>query len=387
MNVKSNNSLNLKLAILAAGLVFFLILTGCGKAKKGDEAPEIAGLSFEKKLDLSYAKTFKVYRYEGGFDLVHIDEVGDYLIVPEGKKAPSDLDNEIIVLNKPLRNIYLQATSAMALINDIGAMENLKFSGTNVEGWQIQPPIDALNRGDLIFAGKYSAPDYELLVDEKCNLAIESTMIYHTPEVKEKLEELGINVLVEKSSYEAHPLGRFEWIKLYGILFDKEEEAERSFEEQLEIVNKVKDNENTGKTVAYFYINSHGGVVTRKSNDYVSKMIKMAGGNYIFDDLSDDTKLSTINMTIEEFYASAKDVDILIYNSSIMEEVHSIDELINLSPVLADFKAVKNGNCWCTGKNLFQETNSIGGIIKDMHKIFNAGAGDATELDYFTKIK
>ena len=44
-----------------------------------------------------------------------------------------------------------------------------------------------------------SAPDYELIVSEKCGLAIESTMIYHSPEVKEKLEEFGIPVLVEHS--------------------------------------------------------------------------------------------------------------------------------------------------------------------------------------------
>ena len=39
-------------------------------------------------------------------------------------------------------------------------------------------------------------------------------MIYHTPEVKEQLEDFGVPVLVERSSYENHPLGRMEWIKL-----------------------------------------------------------------------------------------------------------------------------------------------------------------------------
>lgn len=62
----------------------------------------------------------------------------------------------------------------------------------------------------------YSAPDYELILSKNCDLAIESTMIYHKPEVKEKLEQFGIPVLVEHSSYESHPLGRTEWLKLYG---------------------------------------------------------------------------------------------------------------------------------------------------------------------------
>ena len=62
-----------------------------------------------------------------------------------------------------------------------------------------------------------------------CDLAIESTMIYHNPEVKEKLEQLGIPVLVERSSYESHPLGRTEWMKLYAVLLGKEEAAETAF--------------------------------------------------------------------------------------------------------------------------------------------------------------
>ena len=47
-----------------------------------------------------------------------------------------------------------------------------------------------MKSGDLIYAGKYSAPDYELLLAGGCKFAVENTMISHNPEVKEKLEEL-----------------------------------------------------------------------------------------------------------------------------------------------------------------------------------------------------
>ena len=46
-------------------------------------------------------------------------------------------------------------------------------------------------------------------------------MIYHSPEVKEQLEKLGVPVLVERSSYEQDPLGRMEWVKVYGALVGK----------------------------------------------------------------------------------------------------------------------------------------------------------------------
>ena len=81
-----------------------------------------------------------------------------------------------------------------------------------------------MEEGDILYAGKYSAPDYELILDEGCNLAIENTMIYHNPEVKEKLEELGIPVLVERSSYESHPLGRLESVYMEYYLIKRKKQ-------------------------------------------------------------------------------------------------------------------------------------------------------------------
>ena len=52
-------------------------------------------------------------------------------------------------------------------------------------------------------------------------------MIHHNPEVQEKLEQFGIPVMVERSSYESHPLGRTEWMKLYAVLLGKEDVAEK----------------------------------------------------------------------------------------------------------------------------------------------------------------
>ena len=119
----------------------------------------------------------------------------------------------------------------------------------------------------ITYAGKYSEPDYEKIVDGDCNLAIESTMILHTPKVQEMIEELGIPVFVDYSSYEAHPLGRTEWIKLYGAMLNKEDLAESFFEDQAKVIEELKDFKNTEKDmIAYFYMNSDGSVVVRKSD-------------------------------------------------------------------------------------------------------------------------
>ena len=244
----------------------------------------------------------------------------------------------------------------------------------------------ALDSGAMIFAGKYSAPDYELIFAEKCDLAIESTMIYHSPEVKEQLEKLGVPVLVERSSYEEDPLGRMEWVKVYGALVGKLSEAEALFEAETKAVEPLLDQPKTDKTVAFFYITTTGTVNVRKSDDYVPRMIALAGGAYAFPDLNSGSALSTVNMTMESFYDGARDADLLIYNSTIDGELFTLSELLQKSAFLKDFKAVQTGNVWCTGKNLFQEPMGLGKLILDMHRVLT-DENAPEELTYLHKLR
>jgi iron complex transport system substrate-binding protein len=306
------------------------------------------------------------------------------LVVPEGQDAPKDIDGDITVLRQPIENIYLAATSAMCLFDALDALGSVTLSGTKADGGYLENAKAALEAGEIVYAGKYSAPDYELLLARGCGLAVESTMISHAPEVKEKLEELGIGVLVERSSYETHPLGRTEWIKLYGVLLGKEKLAAELFNEQIAYLDRISAEENTGKTVAFFYINSAGGAVARQGGDYIAQMIDLAGGEYVFAGAGgDNSATGSLNLEMERFYAAAKDADVIIYNSSIDGEVHSIGELLGKSHLLADFKAVQNGEVWCTSKNFFQETTGFGFLISDMHRVFT---GDTADMNYLYKL-
>lgn len=376
------------LICLITSVILLTFVCPVQAAEKENTHTEIKGLTFDHSMELTYAEQFSVDYYKDGYALITIVEEGQFLVVPEGKEAPEDLDPKIAVIQKPVENIYLVATSAMNLFCALDALDHISLSGTDADGWYIEEAKKALENGSISFAGKYSAPDYELILDKKCSLAVESTMIYHTPEVKEKLEQFGIPVLVEHSSYESHPLGRTEWLKLYAVLLDKEKEAEQLFQQQAEKLEKIQDSRNTGKTVAFFYINSVGAANVRKSNDYVAKMIDLAGGEYIFRDLGEkDNALSTMNMQMEEFYASAKDADYIIYNSTIDGELTDISQLLTKSSLLGDFKAVKDGNVWCTEQNLFQETLELGTMIEDIHTMLTSEDETLDSLTFMHKLK
>lgn len=362
----------------AAILSLAVLLAACSPASEPVSGEPSAvswdSLTVESGLDLQYADQFTVDYYTGGYALIHIVDGNDYLVVPENKPVPDGLADTTVVLTQPLDHIYLVATSAMDLFCALDSIGSIRLSGTDERGWYIDEAKAAMQNGAMLYAGKYSAPDYELIYAEQCDLAVESTMIYHSPEVKEQLERLGVPVLVERSSYESSPPGRMEWLKLYGVLLNREEAAEAIYQQALDSLRPVMEQENTGKTVAFFYINSNGSANVRKSNDYVAKMIEMAGGTYIFSDLGNDNALSTMNMQMEMFYTGAKDADVIIYNSTIDGELHSIDELLAKSPLLADFKAVRNGDVWCTGQNLFQSTMGLGDMILDIHAVLTEEA-------------
>ena len=357
----------------AAALLLAVLLTACAPASEptedGTASVEWSDLTLESSLELQYADQFAADYYTGGYALIHIGDGSEYIVVPEGTPVPDGLADTTVVLQQPLDRIYLVATSAMDLFSALDGVGNIRLSGTDEDGWYIEDAKEAMQSGAMLYAGKYNSPDYELIYAEQCDLAVESTMIYHSPEVKEQMERLGVPVLVERSSYESSPLGRMEWLKLYGVLLGREDDAAAIYQQAIDGLQPVMDQENTGKTVAFFYINSNGSANVRKSGDYVAKMIEMAGGQYIFTDLGDDNALSTMNMQMETFYTGAKDADVIIYNSTIDGELHTIDELLTKSPLLADFKAVQTGDVWCTEQNLFQSTMGLGDMILDIHAI------------------
>lgn len=368
--------------------------------KSSDDVPlepvemvyDLGPLDFDHKMELDYACGFSVEYYSDGqgneYKFVTIQGIGSsknnqyFLFAPEGTK-PKVSDNVKVITD--VDKTYLVSTSVMDYISKVDSLDSIAFSGTKASDWHLKKAKEAMEDGEVLFAGKYSAPDYELLVSEGCNFAIENTMIFHNPEAKEKLEELGIPVMVETSSYETHPLGRLEWIKLYGAIYDKEDLATEIFNEQKQRVEEVAGQENTNKTVAFFSVSSNGQITVRKSDDYISRMIKMAGGNYVPKDLYDsENALSTMKMTAEDFYLATVDADVLIYNSTIEGEINSIQELQGKLQSLEDFKAVKNGEVYCMREGYFQKSTSVAEFIEEMHEILT---GSYKSGECFYKIK
>ena len=338
-------------------------------------------LKYVSSEELLYAEGFKIDYYEDGFVVLTTNSDGnEYLIVPEGKEVPSDVPDEMIIIQRPVNDIYLVASASMDMFCELDELDSILFSGQKAENWNIDEARMAMEDGSILYAGKYNAPDYEMLLETGCGLVIENTMIFHSPEVLERFDDLGIPYIVDYSSYENHPLGRVEWIKFYGALLDEKEKADSIMDNECAMVDEI-DIENTGLKVAYFYVTSNGLVQVRCSNDYIPKMIELAGGEYALENIGDeDSVKSTVNLQIEEFYSLAKDADYIIYNSSIDKSIESVEDIINKCPSIADFRAVKEGNVWCTSIDAYQESLSVGYMIEDMNTMLTGSDKETTYL-------
>ena len=373
-------------------LLAVLTLCACGdKAQDGSNGEDAAvawdTLSFDKTMPLDYATQFSVSYADDDYKRITIGQDQEFLLVTEGAAVPGGVPEGVTVLQQPLDEIYLVASAAMDSFAQLDAVDSIRFSGRKESDWYIEQAKEAMSAGDMLYAGKYSEPDYELILSQGCDLVLENTMIYHSPEVIEQFETLGIPVLVEMSSYESEPFGRMEWVKLYGALIGKENEAAALFEEKMDSVSGILGAAPTGKTVTFFYVTSNGAVNVRKSTDYVAKSIAMAGGEYVsFDNTEEENAQSTVTIQMEAFYSGAHDADVLIYNSAIEGMIASVSQLTERFPLLNEFKAVQNGQVWCTTQSLFQQSMELADLIVDMNRVFTKGTPAASTLKFLTHV-
>ena len=411
-------------------------------------APEIDGLRFisSEKNDMAEYFRLSVYEDASGAKYQLLETAGGlhrYLIVPadaqvsdrksdhftaraseansENKEKKGDA-LELTVLQQPLTTTYVAASAVMAPLCDLGAVSQIRFSGLREEGWYVDEARTAMEKGSMLFAGKYSEPDYETLLREGCDLALESTMIYRSPEVIEKLSALGIPVYIDYSSYEPHVLGRLEWIRVYGALFGHEEKAQQWYQTERDRIRAIQKDAETssgeasqsGKsteksetktsrnskneassigsssgsagtdttadlrpTVVYFYVNSSGQIQVRQPHDYIPELLELAGARYLAPDMSSlsGSRKSNVTVSLEDFYSSCRDADYLIYSATLDRPLSSIRELLGKNALFADFKAVKEGHVYTTDKDFYQLSDRMADFAEDVHRMLQ-GQGD-----------
>ena len=331
-------------------------------------------------MELSHARRFTIDYLADGTSLICVADGARYLVTDAGYVCDPRLAQDVTVIERPLHDVYLVASDTMCAFDALGSLDAITVSGLERDSWHVDGARAAMDAGKVVYGGKYRSPDYELLLAKGVSLAVESSMINHAPEVKDKLEELGISVFCELSSYEADPLGRLEWIRLWGHLLDKDEEAEAVFRREAQKVAEASA-EPLDVSVAFFSLNANGAAVVRRPGDYVTAMIELAGGTSAFSGLG-ESQVGSTSMTLdqERFFSCVRDADIIVYNKTIDGSVETLDDLVERSDVLASAKAVEQGTVWMTSEDMYQQMVHTGQVVSDLHQAFLGTTDDLTYL-------
>lgn len=401
---------SLALVLLAVLAMSTLLFAACDRKENEQQGitVEYSQLTSTGKEENTFAELFSIEHLKDENEKAYSKiEVFDkekkldtsWLLLPEGVDKVSGAPAGVNIMTfRDRQNIMVSSASTMALINAMDALSKVPMTTADTT-WRIQEIKDAIDKGTVKEVGKYSKPDYEQIIsigaEKHVTFAVFSTMLDSVPDVYDQLTKTcNLRIMRDQSSYESHPLGRTEWIKIYGEIFDMRDKSDAVFNGQVEILNetssKINVPEAERKTVLIFYTTSTKDTFyVRNAADYVTELVNLGGGKQVAE--IGPGKSGNTKMPQESFIQECSQADYVLYNwtsgaSGVKDE--SLQGLIDarLGDWFKDFKAYKEGNVWRTSNDFYQKMDKMGEMVADIYKMLY-GENVSDTLTYVNRLK
>ncbi|HNP18182.1 MAG TPA: ABC transporter substrate-binding protein [Fulvivirga sp.] len=296
------------------------------------------------KLPLKYAEGFSVHYFEG-YKIVTVSRpfMGaksgfEYVLVNDESLLPAKFQDKPFI-KVPLESIVCTSTTHIPLLDYINETDKLVgFPTTDyISSVKMRTRIDSGLVTDL---GVDKEMNLEQLIELDPSMVMAYTIGGDFGQFN-KIEQMGIPVVLNAEYLEAHPLGRAEWIKFMAAFFNKEELADSVFNEieakYLELQTLAKTSNDKPSILS--------GIVYGDTwylpggNNYASKLMRDAGGNYLW---AQDSSSGFLELSFESVYNKAADADYWI-------GVANYQDLISLKKAdsrYAEFQAYTNKNVY-----------------------------------------
>ena len=361
---------------------FILLLAGCHRNK-------ISETHEGKEIRFDYAKLIRVWECDG-FKKMEIRNPWDttcllqtYLLVDKTKEIPANCPGGVVV-RVPLEKSAVFTTVHCSLIEELGAVNSI--SGICELEYITNPNIISLTQsGKIVDFGSSMSPDIEKIITVSPDAILLSP--FNNSGGHGGLDKLGIPIVECADYMESDPLGRAEWIKLYGMLFGKESEADSIFSKVTETYTKIEKEaqQETGSHPSLLYgLDNGGSWFIPGGKSYMAKMFASAGANYIFGETSHS---GAEPFAFETVYDKGCNADIwLILGTEVADKTYK--DLQRFS----NFKSYKEKRvyaCNTTKTSFFDEIPfHPERLLKDLYIIFHSEKyGDVNEyLHYYRKL-
>ena len=357
--------------VLFISVLFSFI--GCKK----NETKEIVNTTSTAN-SIQYAKNLAIEK-QSGYTVVTVsnpwpDAVKNFTYILKEKNGivPDSL-KKYTQINVPLQSIVVTSTTNIPFLEMLGVEKSLVgFPHTDyISSEKTRALIDA---GSVKNVEQNEKLNIEQLIELAPELIVTFGIDNNNPTL-ENLQKSGLKVLIQADWMEQSPLGKAEWLKLYGVLFGKEKEANQLFD------NIVKEYDNAVKlvasqkptsTVLYGSMYQDQWYVARGSS-WVAQFMKDAKGDYLWKDLEGT---GSLGLSFENILDKAKTANFWIATGSFK----SLAELNNANPHYSQFDAFNNktiytfeGKTGATGGTIFYELSPARPdlVLKDYIKIFH----------------
>lgn len=373
-------------------LVLFIGFISCKKEKQTSiKTPEA------KEITLKYAKGFTIKDYNT-YQVLEIknpwpkaEKTYRYVCISQENAAKTSFlknDYNAIIIT-PIKNIVVTSTTHIPALELLGEEKTLVgFPGTEyVSSKKIRARIDSGNVREL---GKNEGINTEVLLELNPEVVVGFGIDGNNKSL-DLIEKAGIPVLYNGDWVETSPLAKAEWIKFFGVLYNKEKAADSIF-------NTIEKEYITAKKIAAKVKNKPTILSGAMHNDiwYLpngtsteAQLLKDANTNYLWQD-SEGT--GSLQLNFESVFIKAQNADIWLSPSN----YSSLEHLKNASAHNAEFKAFKN-------KNIYSSTNTTGDtggvlyfelgmsrpdlVLKDLIKICHPELLKDYDLYFFERLK
>jgi len=366
----------------------FFILIGCKKNEK------VETVKVENaKNSIEYASGLSIVKY-GDYSVVTVSNPWPnankdfkYILKEKEAKVPDSLQS-YTTIQVPLTSVVVTSTTNIPFLEML-EVENKLVGFPHTDYISSEKTRALIDKGSVKNVGQNEKLNIEQLIELSPDLIVTFGVDNNNP-MLDNLKKSGLNVLIQGDWMEQSPLGKAEWIKLYGALFGKEDQAKELFDKIVESYNQAKklvqDKPATSKVL---YGSMYEDVwYVAKGNSWVAQFMKDAKANYLWADLKGT---GSEGLSFEKVLDKAKDANIWIASGSFK----SLEELQKTNPHYAEFDAFKNKNVYnfegklgATGGTVYYELapSRPDLVLKDYIKIFHPDLLSSYEFTFASKL-
>ncbi len=369
-------------------LIILILFASCRKSHQLQQP------AFSKAGVVKYASGLQIEHHQG-FSIVRInnpwpdaEKVYTYVLKKRSGAVPDSL-SIYPTINVPVNSIITTSTTHIPSLEMLGVENTLiGFPNLNyISSPKVRKRIDA---GKIRELGSNQNLNTEIAIDLAPDVLIGFGIDNNNPSL-DNLQKSGIKVVLNGDWNEQTPLGKAEWLKLFGALYDQNEKADSIFssiEKEYLTVKSIAAKIETKPTVLAGSVYENHWYLPQ-GNSWGAILIKDGGGEYLWESSQGTGSLS---LPTEEVLVKAKDADFWIGPG----QFTSRKEMLASSQHYAEFKAFKNNRIYsfsskkgATGGVLYYELapNRPDIVLKDILRILHPEAIPGHELYFFEKVE